>query len=270
MSFFKTYINRLFAKFGLRVSALKNRWVRPENFSNLVAGYQYQINQSNGVVCPPGNSMRTRLLGRLLGTSPTQAFEIIRALHATENIPGDICEFGVAQGETSALMANEIISNDKTLHLFDSFAGLPKPTEKDHLKDDIFSLGSMEAYEGEMSCAVDMVTSRLAMIEFPKNRYRIHKGFIEDLISEKKGFPRTVTFAYVDFDFYEPIKIALEYLVTVLCKGGMIMVDDYDYFSTGAKSAVDEFIADKNSVQEHYGLKVADRQLGCFAIITKL
>ena len=41
-------------------------------------------------------------------------------------------------------------SRDAILHLFDSFEGLPMPTERDQLKDDIFALGSMAAYAGAM------------------------------------------------------------------------------------------------------------------------
>jgi O-methyltransferase len=39
---------------------------------------------------------------------------------------------------TSALLANEIRSTERTLWLFDSFKGLGKPSEKDLLIDDIF------------------------------------------------------------------------------------------------------------------------------------
>lgn len=159
-----------------------------------------------------------------------------KALGHIENLPGDVCEFGVAQGETSALIASEISNSSKVLHLFDSFAGLPAPTDKDQLKDDIFSLGSMDAYQGEMSCPLDMVKGRLAMIGFPESKYQIYQSFIEELVKTKNGFPEMVSFAYVDFDFYEPIKIALEYLITSLSKGGVIMVDYYNFFSTGAKS----------------------------------
>lgn len=183
-------------------------------------------------------------------------------------IDGDVCEFGVAQGITSQLIANEILNNEsKILHLFDSFEGLPKPTVNDKLKDDIFNLGSIEAYAGEMSLPEELVLNRLDNIEFPKKRYVIHKGFIEELIITKKQFPEHVSFAYVDFDFYEPIKIILEYLNNVTKKGAIIMVDDYDFFSTGVKIAVDEFMSTNET---KYELFIPEKSFGCFAILTKL
>ncbi len=115
---------------------------------------------------------------------------------------GDVCEFGVAQGETSALIANEILHSSKMLHLFDSFEGLPKPTDKDRLKDDIFSLGKMEAYTGKMSCSEDMVLARLRAIDFPQDRFCIHKGFVEKILMShnKSHLPNRISFAYVDLD----------------------------------------------------------------------
>ena len=52
------------------------------------------------------NNLRIALMGRLLGTQPPEAYAIVQALQYTRDVPGDVCEFGVAQGETSALIAN--------------------------------------------------------------------------------------------------------------------------------------------------------------------
>jgi hypothetical protein len=270
MPLFKPFIKKLLSAFGYVIFSKNEDYVRSENFYNLVSGYSFRLNQSDSTLNLPDNKLRAKLLGRLLGTSPTQAFEIVGALRKTARLEGDVCEFGVAQGETSALIANEIAAEGKILHLFDSFEGLPAPTAKDQLKDDIFSLGSMAAYKGEMSCPQDMVEGRLAAIRFPTDRYRIHKGFIEDLVRDKTEFPEVVSFAYVDFDFYEPIKLALEFLSGVMCAGGMIIVDDYNFFSTGAKTATDEFVAAANSGHRSFDFRVADSRVGQFATLTKL
>jgi hypothetical protein len=78
-----------------------------------------------------------------------------------------------------------------------------------------------------------------------------------------------VYFEYVDFDFYEPIKIALQFLHQVTPTGAVIIVDDYNFFSTGAKEAVDEFIEEKNRGAAYYDLHVPHAQFGSFAVITK-
>ena len=87
--------------------------------------------------------MRAELTTRLLGTPPPEAYFLIEAISKTSLIHGDICEFGVARGETSALIANEIKESNIIFHLFDSFEGLPKPTTKDEEVNPFSILGIM-------------------------------------------------------------------------------------------------------------------------------
>lgn len=236
------------------------------NFKDLSRSYEYLFSEKYSKI--PHNEHRLEILKELLGTPPSEAYFIIEALEKTKLIQGDICEFGVAQGVTSNLIANEILENDdRKIHLFDSFEGLPKPTANDTLKDDIFNLGSIEAYEGKMKVPEEQVITRLENLGFPKLRYKIHKGYIENLITSKKQFPELVSFAYVDFDFYEPIKLILDFLEGVTKQGSIIMVDDYDYFSTGVKVAVDEFMEENVN---KYQLDIPNKVFGCFAILTKI
>jgi len=269
MNILERTIRKMISTLGFEIRRASDSYTRFENFQNLAQAYEFYLKESNTPI--KRNELRAKLMARLLGTPPSEAYFIVQAIAKCTNINGDVCEFGIAQGETSALIANEItLMDNKVLHLFDSFEGLPKPSDKDQLKDDIFSLGSMEAYEGEMSCPEDMVISRLKAISFPSERYLIHKGFIEDLIEIDGNLPKEVSFAYVDFDFYKPIKIALEFLHRVTPRGAMIVVDDYNYFSTGSKTAVDEFINEKNSIRTIYDCFIPNEKFGYFAVLTKM
>lgn len=270
MNILKKAIKKSLSTFGYDIVRSNSRAATIfANFENLSKAYEQLLNQSdkNNTIKP--NKMRTSLISRLLGTPPSEAYFIIQALFNTRLLDGDVCEFGVAQGETSTLIANEIIDSNKILHLFDSFKGLPQPSKKDKLKDDIFSLGSIEAYAGKMACPEDMVETRLKSISFPSSRYIIHKGFIEELIHVDQDLPQKVSFAYVDFDFYEPIKIALDFLDKVTQRGATIIVDDYDFFSTGVKTAVDEFLNERNSKINSYDMYIPNIQFGKFVILTK-
>lgn len=272
MRILKNAISNTLKVFGYELRRSTNRSAtnaaRFENFANLAIAHEQRLNDDEDLILP--DEIRPKLLARLLGTPPSEAYFIVQALAKCKDVPGDVCEFGVAQGETSALIANELArSSNKRLHLFDSFEGLPKPSDKDRLKDDIFSLGSIEAYTGTMSCPEDMVRSRLDAISFPASRYVIHKGFIEQLIHEDKALPNEVCFAYVDFDFYEPIKVALDFLHRVTSSGAMIIVDDYDFFSTGAKTVVDEFLEAKRSMGIVYECHVPNTRYGYFAVLSR-
>jgi hypothetical protein len=239
-----------------------------DNFKEICNSYEFLFSKYFGEIIK--NPERLYFMQRLIGTGPSEAYFIINSLEKTKNVDGDICEFGVAQGETSSLIANEIKSTKKLFHLFDSFEGLPKPTEKDILKNDIFNLGSIDAYEGTMKCHEQMVLERMKQLDFPEERYFIHKGFIERLIIKKENFPNKISFSYLDFDFYEPTKIVLNFLDENMEKDSIIIVDDYDSFSTGAKSAVDEFILEKNKMGKKYEIVIPDKVFGCFVILTKI
>lgn len=253
-------------RFGYELRGPAQQQLACRNFHSLSQFVDERLREAGCDV--PQNPLRSQLLSRLQGTPPSEAYFLIEALHATRDLPGDVCEFGVAQGETSALLANEIRDTTKRLHLFDSFEGLPRPTDKDKLKDDIFNLGTIEAYEGTMACAEDMVRNRLASIAFPHFRVEIHKGFVEKTLTEG-DLPRIVSFAYVDLDFFEPIKLALDFLDSAAVRGTTIIVDDYDFFSTGAKAAVDEFVAKSNRRNASYELRVPSTEYGHFAVIEK-
>jgi hypothetical protein len=190
---------------------------------------------------------------------------VLRSLHLSLPLDGDLCEFGVAQGATSALLANEIRSGEKKLWLFDSFEGLPKPGPEDVLIDDIYKLGSMQEYAGTMVEGAGQVLGRLKKIAFPMSRVRIVPGFIEDTI-RTQPMPDQVCFAYVDMDFYEPIKTALWFLDQRLSGGGYVVVDDYGHFSAGAQKAVDEFVAESGG---RYALTLPPDFAGHFAVLQK-
>jgi len=239
------------------------------NFENIVTAYENRLNESEDLIIE--NKIRPKLLARLIGTPPAEAYFTIQAIAKCKDIIGDVCEFGVAQGETSALIANEILHSSKVLHLFDSFEGLPKPTDKDRLKDDIFLLGNMEAYTGKMSCPEDMVLARLRALNIPQECFRIHKGFVEKtlLSHNKSNLPDRISLAYVDLDLYEPTKIVLEYIHQIASKGAVIIVDDYEFFSTGVKIAVDEFLDKHNANANSYEYTVPNKKYGYFAVISK-
>jgi O-methyltransferase len=215
----------------------------------------------------PSRDGRADLLNELIGTSVGEAIYIIHHLHDALKNPGDVCEFGVGQGATSAVLAAEILSiSDRKLWLFDSFEGLPTPGPEDKLIDDIFNLGSMSSYAGEMASPEQDVRNKLAAVGFPESRTKVKKGWVKETI--KRGdVPDRVAFAYVDLDFYDPIKEALEFLDGRMQIGARIVVDDYGFFSAGAQQAVDQFVAKKKG---SFQIQAPLPHAGHFCILSKV
>lgn len=257
-------VDKVLALRGLRLLSSRTYERDIKRYESLVNEMHDCLTQTLWPELQP-NSNRVPMLTRLVGTGVSEAMFIVSALHHSLDVDGDVCEFGVAQGATSALLANEIKDKNRELWLFDSFEGLPAPGEKDVLIDDIFNLGSIEKYEGTMACEIGLVSARLSEIGFQKDRIHVVPGFIVPG-QPVQPFPESVCFAYVDFDFYEPVLAALDLLDSVLTVGGSVIVDDYGRFSQGAQAAVDEFIL---KVGARYELSFPPPFAGHFCIISK-
>lgn len=142
---------------------------------------------------------------------------------------GDVAEFGVYQGKTALLMA-EFIAEKKTLHLFDTFKGMPKTNEKDNYWQ----------YGDFSDTSYKIVENKLRNI---KNK-KIYEGLFQETVElcEVQNF----CFVHIDADIYNSVLFVTQFVYEKISKGGIIIFDDYgDLISKGAKIAVDEFFADK-------------------------
>lgn len=104
----------------------------------------------------------------------------------------------------------------------------------------------MDRYEGTMRFGVSEVRRRVDAAGLPKERLHVVAGWVEDVTA----FPERIAFAYIDFDFYRPISTALRIVDGRMPPGGTIIVDDYGFFSAGAQTAVDEFLAVQGKTYE--------------------
>lgn len=150
----------------------------------------------------------------------------------TKAVKGDIAEIGVYKGGTAKLlsMVNSMHHSGKTIHLFDTFEGMPETDkEKDLHKKGDFSDVSLEG--------VKSFLKDCGNIEF-------HPGFFPETATpvEDKRF----SLVHIDVDIYKSIIDCCQFFYDRINKGGIIIFDDYGFLSCpGAKEAVDEFFKDK-------------------------
>src|SRR5712691_3702372 len=123
----------LLKSLGLSVGRINEQTIPRWKYEDLLEKYRTVIVElhecvSEYVLPDLGScSGRVDLITNLIGTQVGASLYIVAYLKEFLNLDGDVCEFGVAQGATSALLANELRSTEKTLWLFDSFKGLGKP-----------------------------------------------------------------------------------------------------------------------------------------------
>jgi len=238
---FRQRVKRAASNLGVEVMTPQGRRDIERGNLTVIEEYVRLLARTRDIDLAPSPN-RSQLLSRLVGTGVGEGSHLVVSLAAVKDLPGDLCECGVGSGATSALLANEVLGTDKVLWLYDTFAGLPAPTAEDELIDDIDHLGSMEAYTGRMSHSEAEMRARMKQIGIDSGSFRVIRGLFDSSISADR-LPECICFAYIDFDFYAPIKAALEKLSPRLSPGGIIVVDDYGFFSRGAQTAVDEFVA---------------------------
>lgn len=158
------------------------------------------------------------------------------------NVPGDLVELGCHEGKSSVLLQKIIDHYDpkRTLHLYDSFEGLPSLHELDD--GTTFKPGWFKA-----SKQVVIENLQKAGLTLP----RIHVGWFKATLPTE--LPEQICFAYLDGDLYESILLSLEYVYPRLSECAICLIDDYNDPSVlpgwnqlpGVKRACDEFLADK-------------------------
>jgi len=151
--------------------------------------------------------------------------QIVSAVHATRGIPGDMVEFGVAYGASARIIAE--YGGGRTLHLFDTFAGLPKPTAYD----------SPRFYEGSYSCSLASVQQYLTGLPC-----RFYEGFFPGTAASlEEG---TFSFVHLDVDLYESTLEGLKFFYPRMSRGAILISHDYQS-AAGVDKAFNEFFADK-------------------------
>lgn len=188
-------------------------------------------------------------------TSQERLVALIRSIDylLANGIDGDFVECGVWRGGSMALAARKLVAANDTnrrLFLFDTFEGMPPPTEHDRSAADhtaaAIQLQHADKFAGNnVWCysTLDEVKSNLNVTGYPEKNIFYFKGKVEDTLPELSV--GKIAMLRLDTDWYESTKHELETLFDQLVPGGVMIIDDYGHWS-GAKKAVDEFFEKRN------------------------
>jgi len=146
------------------------------------------------------------------------------------HVSGDFIEAGVYRGGTAKFLKNLLKNaSDKTLHLFDTFSGMPNADEiADFHKAGDFS-------DTDLSCIAEWVGDE---------KVCYYPGLMENTLADIQG--KTFAFAHIDVDLKSSVETCCKYIYPRMSKGGIMIFDDYGYPTCpGARAAVDNFFCDK-------------------------
>ena len=172
---------------------------------------------------------------------------------AVEDQSLSIVECGVARGGISAMMALQC--KNRPIWCFDSFEGLPSPTENDSIYNTPLTNDRHESALSKGYClgtyeeVSDLFFNKLKL----GDNVKLVKGWFEDTLPLYKSRVGKIAFLRMDGDWYESTKCVLESLYDNVVPGGYILIDDY--YLAGCKKAVDEFFVKYNieSTMNIYG-----------------
>lgn len=153
-----------------------------------------------------------------------------------ENIPGDLAECGVMAGAQPAVMAwvlekHGISPQDKQIHLFDSFQGIPEAGPRDTEQPGIgpknpAAQGRLIS-SGISSVSVQQVQANLQKWGCNMEYFQYHPGWFQESLPNVADGIGELALLRVDVDLYESTKFCYEYLYGKVVKGGFVIDDDW-------------------------------------------
>lgn len=124
----------------------------------------------------------------------------------------------------------------RKIWLYDSFEGLPPPTEKD-------SKGEQECYfVGFCKGGLNNVKDIFRKLHLSFDDVHVVKGWLDTTL--KQELPEAIALLHIDTDWYDCVKAPLDYLYPKVVPGGYVVVDDY-WFHQGCKAALTDFIKEQ-------------------------
>jgi O-methyltransferase len=162
------------------------------------------------------------------------------------DIQGAIVECGVWRGGSMMMAALTLLAlgkTDRSLFLFDTFAGHPRPSPEHDGKETYEFWWQRRRTDQSSSWAeatLQEVRGNLASAGYPLDKITFVQGIVQDTIPAHA--PETVALLRLDTDWYESTAHELRHLYPRLVAGGVLIIDDYGAMA-GQRQAVDEFCA---------------------------
>lgn len=220
---------------------------------------------SNHVSLPVGIDERDqRILDLVDGRTMTSPIRLLNAMIAARyvaknRISGGIVECGVWRGGSCMAMAAALVAEghvDYDFFLFDTFTGMTAPSPRDtriqdghaatqlnweatsEVRQTVPFVSDVAAYASK-----EDVLEGMESVGYPMNRIHLVEGDVLETFSG--GAPQEIALLRLDTDWYESTKHELEIGWPRLTRGGVMIIDDFDFWS-GSRQATEEYFQDQS------------------------
>lgn len=190
-------------------------------------------------------------------TSIERMYALYKAVEyiVTLDVPGDLVECGVWRGGSAMVCAMTLLRMnrpDKTIYLYDTYEGLPRPRED--VDVDLWSNRGIDgwrlhqrdsvAHNDWAYASLDEVRQNLIATGYPQDKLVFVKGMVEETIPDTA--PAGIALLRLDTDWYESTYHELVHLFPRLSPAGVLILDDYGHW-LGAKRAVDQYFQEQGT-----------------------
>lgn len=152
--------------------------------------------------------------------NPFYSYKYISVTEVLSDITlaGDWCQFGVFRGATARVF-EAVIPPDRTLHLFDSFEGLPE------------SWGQGGWKQGHFQVPADEVP------RFDPRKVQVHRGWFKDTVPTfRSAQGKPLAFLHIDSDLYSSAIDVLDGLNELIVPGTVLLFDEFFMQANGRVS----------------------------------
>lgn len=181
-------------------------------------------------------------------------------------IEGDLVECGVWKGGAVGMMAMANLRHGgsrRKLRLFDAFDDMCEPNPEIDGEKALFDLkrltgkdasevkGERKAVKGfydshggygTIEACNDLLINRIG---YDPEYVFYHVGWFQDTVEKEAQNIDKIAILRLDGDWYDSIKVCLNYLYDKVVSGGVVVIDDYGYYE-GCTKAVDEFLKERD------------------------
>ncbi len=167
-------------------------------------------------------------------------------------IEGAVVECGTWRGGQPMVAALTLLQAGDTsrdIYLFDTFEGMPAPSDMDiRLEDGMLATEILDLSVGDRTtrenawCVADErdVWSGMASTGYPAECIHLVVGRVEDTVPTEA--PADIALLRLDTDWYESTRHELDHLWDRVVPHGIVIIDDYDHLA-GSRRAADDFFA---------------------------
>lgn len=152
-------------------------------------------------------------------------------------VRGDVVECGSWRGGMVAGIA-ELLGNNRTYFLYDSFEGLPPAKDIDGANAIAWQKDTTGIYYFD-NCTADIKDAEKAM-KLARVPFQCVKGWFQDTVP--KNSVGQIALLRLDGDWYDSTMVCLKYFYPKVATGGIIIIDDYSAWD-GCSRAVHDYLS---------------------------